>query len=1196
MASRTPTGSFQRPIPMNNQPTTATISPLKPRKDQNSSTPFFLKRPSISSELVVHIDKTGIVTKSTNDYTYRTEDYLQQREKLINNQSMLVNTSKTTWKNVVQQKRTLENDQAEIDRVLSTIDSIHGSFNRSLFIPYNQAYSSLYGDDDKSTHLMKTFCQSQHHYMKGENPDHTQETSNSFGFCQDTDSDADSSEDEEDDDDEKKKSYDSGYGSVMPRRRFPRESLVKNMDEHSTSHYDIPGLVLRRGQPFSFTVTFNRDFEAEQYQIYVRLAIGARSMMSKRTQIRLLVDGTPTGNGWAAKKIPTEGEEDKKKNNRISLQVDSPSDAIIGKYTLLLEVRPLQKENQEPIDKQDLQLFIFEVDIYFLFNPWKKEDACALSSPEQIAEYVMNEHGQIFLGSSDKPRPVPWYFGQFERSALHTALTLLDNAQLPPQNRVDPSIILRILASKICSNPGSNNGIFSSAFNVRPVTPEKNGLTSSTSILKHYLGARCRSAHGGSGTNWQHAAILCTLSRALGIPCRVVTIYNAACRTDGTPDNDVHWDAKQRPLQKLNSDFICSAHVWNECWMRRSDLPNNEQDWQIIDSTPVPMCDGIRRTGPCPVSTVKKGELGYRWDSPYIYSSVNGNKSHWIVYPDGFMELTDVQENQIGTKVITRSLSNEFEPEDITASYKNFSTSTEEHETLNNRLKTDVNFEVLISEENRFGEVITLDLNVHNKSNESRSITTALTLCIASGAGPKSGTCIDQPIHTLNLESGKDEIIHFKINPQQYLKYGPQDNIVIKYFIHSNIKETGQIFTCDNNVIFIKDDVIKPVLNEDVIEIGKPILMKIHVSNTLSRPLNNGRIYIDGLGLNQVMRVNFSYCICYLNFSSRSFAPKESTVLRIRLHPTRVGVSRLYVTFIADCLCSSTQSIPLEITRDPVKTTEQSRKKSIEALLKSDTPTEKTDEVPDKTGESAEKADEPKPNEASEKADEPPKETELVSKEEEKPLEEPVKETEISEKSSKEQTETSETSDVSSSKQEPSTETQEPSTETQEPSSEIQESPSETQESSTSKQDESTTLSAESTSKQDEPLLKSDADSTPKDDEKSEKEDKVSPSESTDNQDTSRDQDEEKTGDTTPLTTSMEDASLKNHLSEDTSKPKSDSAPPETEETDGSPSELPVPLTNNLAPPQRTTDKDQVSVDSLDISNDRRAAPNTDNQ
>lgn len=48
---------------------------------------------------------------------------------------------------------------------------------------------------------------------------------------------------------------------------------------------------------------------------------------------------------------------------------------------------------------------------------------------------------------------------------------------------------------------------------------------------------------------------------------------------------------------------------------------------------------GIRRTGPCSVSSLKKGDLGFRWDSPYIHSSINGNKNHWLVYPDGNMEL-----------------------------------------------------------------------------------------------------------------------------------------------------------------------------------------------------------------------------------------------------------------------------------------------------------------------------------------------------------------------------------------------------------------------------------------------------------------------------------------------------------------------------------------------------------------------------
>ncbi|CAF2233753.1 unnamed protein product, partial [Rotaria magnacalcarata] len=44
-------------------------------------------------------------------------------------------------------------------------------------------------------------------------------------------------------------------------------NLKENMEEHSTIYYDIQGLVLRRGQPFSFTITFNQDFPADKYNL-----------------------------------------------------------------------------------------------------------------------------------------------------------------------------------------------------------------------------------------------------------------------------------------------------------------------------------------------------------------------------------------------------------------------------------------------------------------------------------------------------------------------------------------------------------------------------------------------------------------------------------------------------------------------------------------------------------------------------------------------------------------------------------------------------------------------------------------------------------------------------------------------------------------------------------------------------------------
>jgi hypothetical protein len=68
-------------------------------------------------------------------------------------------------------------------------------------------------------------------------------------------------------------------------------------------------------------------------------------------------------------------------------------------------------------------------------------------------------------------------------------------------------------------------------------------------------------------------------------------------------------------------------------------------------------------------------------------------RSAWFI-------LLGVEENKIGTKIITRSLSNEFESEDITERYKNPPKPSEDRETLNSRLNSDVNFEILVSEEN----------------------------------------------------------------------------------------------------------------------------------------------------------------------------------------------------------------------------------------------------------------------------------------------------------------------------------------------------------------------------------------------------------------------------------------------------------------------------------------------------------------
>ena len=73
-------------------------------------------------------------------------------------------------------------------------------------------------------------------------------------------------------------------------------------------------------------------------------------MISKGTQIRMLVDGPSNGSGWSARRIPSEGEKDDgMSKKRIALEIHSPSDAIIGKYAVGMRTAILRQSS--PFDR-----------------------------------------------------------------------------------------------------------------------------------------------------------------------------------------------------------------------------------------------------------------------------------------------------------------------------------------------------------------------------------------------------------------------------------------------------------------------------------------------------------------------------------------------------------------------------------------------------------------------------------------------------------------------------------------------------------------------------------------------------------------------------------------------------------------------------------------------------------------------------
>jgi len=68
------------------------------------------------------------------------------------------------------------------------------------------------------------------------------------------------------------------------------------------------------------------------------------------------------------------------------------------------------------------------------------------------------------------------------------------------------------------------------------------------------------------------------------------------------------------------------------------------------------------------------------------------------------------------------------------------------------------------------------------------------------------------------LSINLDGNIQLKITSEQYINYGKQENIILKYYLHSQIKETNQTFTRDDNIVFNKHDIVKPVSQLSMIE------------------------------------------------------------------------------------------------------------------------------------------------------------------------------------------------------------------------------------------------------------------------------------------------------------------------------------------------------------------------------------------
>lgn len=118
--------------------------------------------------------------------------------------------------------------------------------------------------------------------------------------------------------------------------------------------------------------------------------------------------------------------------------------------------------------------------------------------------------------------------------------------------------------------------------------------------------------------------------RALGLPSRVITNFSSAHDSNGSITIDYIVDSKGKIIEEYDS--IWNFHVWSEIWMKRADLGEAYDGWQVIDATPQEDSYGKYRCGPASVAACKQGDVTKPYDLPFLFSEVNADRVNIFVY------------------------------------------------------------------------------------------------------------------------------------------------------------------------------------------------------------------------------------------------------------------------------------------------------------------------------------------------------------------------------------------------------------------------------------------------------------------------------------------------------------------------------------------------------------------------------------
>ncbi|XP_067910557.1 coagulation factor XIII A chain-like [Heterodontus francisci] len=609
-----------------------------------------------------------------------------------------------------------------------------------------------------------------------------------------------------------------------------------NKKQHHTEAYDCANLIVRRGQPFSITITINRAYDAEKDKLWVEFLIGRYPDISKGTYIPIYIQEQLEKGKWGAK-------VERAWNNTLSLSIMTPPHCIVGRFRMYVAIMTPYGIRRTPREK--------ETDIYVLFNPWCQEDNVYLDNAAENEEYVLNDFGCIYYGKCTEIISRAWIFGQFERKVLDSCIYILDRARMPLQARGCPIKISRVASAMINSKDdggvlvGCWDGVYGDG--VAPTA-----WNSSVEILLQYSKTGLPVCYGQC---WVFAAVFNTVLRCLGIPARVVTNFSSAHDNDANLITDIILDENGKKDRELTKDSIWNYHCWNECWMSRYDLPPGYDGWQAIDATPQETSEGMYRCGPASVNAIKHGQVFFPYDAPFIYAEVNSDIVYWKRQKDGSLIKGDVKTDEVGKLILTKEMGSDSS-EDITDQYKYQEGSQEERMAQNAAVQygvkkeqdvtetaIDVSVKMLVPEKVLLGSNFEVEVELRNSCSEKRSMTIHISGSVVFYTGVPKIQIKDETIK-MTLEPYKVRQKKVEIKSKDYVDHLVEQSI-LHFLVSGQVAETGQTLVSQKAV-----PLQIPKLNiraEGPAVYGLKVTIAIEFTNPLKKPLEHIVLRIDGL-------------------------------------------------------------------------------------------------------------------------------------------------------------------------------------------------------------------------------------------------------------------------------------------------------------------------------------------------------------